>query len=128
MLSALVAVALTVLAFVSLTAQADEADDLLSVGSYIEGQAVVGFLSEGEGLTAQFESSVCDRPTAKRRQGDCASRGRPRDGVTRSLAAGKEEVASGCCALFRVVGRMRIVACGLGAIICRRTPNAAYAA
>jgi hypothetical protein len=66
MLSALVAVALTVLAFVSLTAQADEADDLLSVGSYIEGQAVVGFLSEGVGLTAQFESSVCDRPAAKR--------------------------------------------------------------
>lgn len=53
MLSALVAVALTVLAFVPLTAQADEVDDLLSVGSYIKGQAVVGFLSEGEGLAAQ---------------------------------------------------------------------------
>ena len=53
MLLTLLAVALTVLAFVPLTAQADEVDDLLSVGSYIEGQAVVGFLSEGEGLTAQ---------------------------------------------------------------------------
>ena len=45
MLLTLLAVALTVLAFVPLTAQADEVDDLLSVGSYIEGQAVVGFLS-----------------------------------------------------------------------------------